>query len=80
MPQVAAIGAHAPPIPEGSQTSPGRQDSQRLRRAGRIGYVPSLDVTRIYSDAHQNVWTAAASLCAWNDLETFLTPACFDVR
>jgi nucleoside-diphosphate-sugar epimerase len=37
------IGAHAPSIAEASQTSPSRLDSQRLRRAGRIKQVPSLD-------------------------------------
>jgi hypothetical protein len=53
-------GAHALPITEGS----------------RIGKVPSLDREKELSRGGPKRVDYCGSLCAWNDLETFSTPAC----
>jgi hypothetical protein len=49
--------------------------SSRKRGAALKWFCPWTE-KRNYCEADQNAWTAAAPLCAWNDLETFSTPAC----
>jgi Ribulose-phosphate 3 epimerase family len=57
---VAAVGAYAPPLAEGS----------------RIKMVPSSDREKELSRGGPKHVDCCGSLCAWNNLETFATPAC----
>jgi len=57
---VAAGGAHAPPLAKGS----------------RIKMVLSLDREKELLRGGPKRVDCSGSLCAWNDLETFSTPAC----